>query len=61
MCADFMPQTPDSKVDATDDPTPDRQAGSAGSTEPVHGPGRLLVLPARWLGRTGLRTLRWLG
>lgn len=61
MCADFMPQMPDSKVDATGDPNPDRQAGSADSSEPVHGPGRLSLLPARWLGRTGLRTLRWLG
>lgn len=64
MCADFMPQMPDSKVDATDDPPNDHSAGQAGPTEPAesaHGPGRLLVLPARWLGRTGLKTLRWLG
>lgn len=61
MCADFMPQMPDSKVEATDDANHDRSASSAESDGPVHGPSRLLVLPARWLGRTGLRTLRWLG
>ena len=67
MCADFMPQMPDSKVDATDDPPNDHPAGQAGPTEPAEvaqGPGgRLLflLLHARWLGRTGLTTLRWLG
>lgn len=70
MCADFMPQMPDSKVDATDDPTDDRPADNAGAAEPAESaepskaaqrPGRLLRLPARWLGRTGLKTLRWLG
>ena len=56
-----MPQMPDSKVDQTDDPNPDLPAAPAGAQEPVLGPGRLLFLPARWLGRTGLRSLRWLG
>ena len=61
MCADFMPQMPDSKVHATDDATADHAADPAGPAQAVRGPGRLLILPARWLGRTGLKTLRWLG
>lgn len=60
MCADFMPQMPDSKVDATDEPSDDRPADLAGPAEAVRGPG-MLLLPARWLGRTGVKTLRWLG
>lgn len=61
MCADFMPQMPDSKVDATDDATDDQPADPVGAAQATRGPGRLLLLPARWLGRTGLKTLRWLG
>lgn len=61
MCADFMPQMPDSKVDATDDATADQPAAPAGPAQAIRVPERLLILPARWLGRTGLKTLRWLG
>ena len=61
MCADFMPQMPDSKVDQTDGPTDDRSNNHAEPAQPASGLGRLLLLPARWLGRTGLKTLRWLG
>ena len=61
MCADFMPQMPDSKVDQTDGPTDDRSNSLAEPAESAWGRGRLLLLPARWLGRTGLTTLRWLG
>ena len=35
MCADFMPQMPDSKVDATDEPSDDRPADLAGPAEAV--------------------------
>lgn len=61
MCADFMPQMPDSKVDQTDGPPDNRSTHPAEPAESAQGRGRLLLLPARWLGRTGLKTLRCLG
>ena len=57
MCTDSMPQLPDSHVgppDAQADETPAAPARSASLAE------RLLATPARWLGRTGMKTLRWL-